>query len=157
MLRTPFRVHLSEPEQVPEPDTASAALPPLMTGQGLVIGLLENDPHVRDAYQQALSKHGFDVVVFSEDEAQLQVQLQNLHHMDCLLTDYHLSHSTADVFIARIRDEFNDNIPAIIVSGDTAPATLHKLQTLNLTVLHKPVDMELIVREIRRITEPVSA
>jgi CheY-like chemotaxis protein len=125
-------------------------------GQGQVIGLLENDDHIREAYQQALQGLGFEVVVFSEDERVLQQQLAHLHHIDCLLTDYHLTHHTGDVFISRIRDEFNDTIPAIIVSGDTSPDALHKLQALSLSVLHKPVDIEVIAQEIQRLTADVS-
>ncbi len=152
MLRTPFALQLAAPEQVPAVNSTPAVVLPSTEGQGRVIGLLENDPHIRDAYLQALGKHGFEVVVFSEDEAELQQQLADLNHIDCLLTDYHLTHSTGDVFISRIRDEFNENIPAIIVSGDTSPAALHKLHALNLSVLHKPVDVELIAQEIRRLT-----
>lgn len=152
MLRTPFALQLAAPEQVPAVNATPAVILPTTEGLGRVIGLLENDPHIRDAYLQALGKHGFEVVVFSEDEAELQLQLADLNHIDCLLTDYHLTHSTGDVFISRIRDEFNENIPAIIVSGDTSPAALHKLHALNLSVLHKPVDVELIAQEIIRLT-----
>jgi signal transduction histidine kinase/CheY-like chemotaxis protein len=155
MLQTPFALHLAALEQVPAASTARFVVP-ATEGQGRVIGLLENDPHIRDAYLQALSKHGFEVVEFSEDEAQLEQQLASLNNIDCLLTDYHLTHTTGDVFISRIRDEFNENIPAIIVSGDTSPAALHKLQALNLSVLHKPVDAELIAQEIRRLTTIVA-
>ena len=156
MLRTPFALHLAALEQVPEMNITPPVVVPATEGQGRVIGLLENDPHIRDAYLQALSKHGFEVVEFSEDEAELEQQLAGLNNIDCLLTDYHLTHTTGDVFISRIRDEFNENIPAIIVSGDTSPAALHKLQALNLSVLHKPVDAELIAQEIRRLTTIVA-
>lgn len=156
IFTTPFPVL----ERVPDLANASGYQAPVfqaVSGQGRVIGLLENDAHIRDAYQQALKRLGFEVVVFSEDEAELQQQLAHLHHIDCLLTDYHLTHHTGDVFISRIRDEFNETIPAIIVSGDTSPAALHKLQALSLSVLHKPVDIEVIAQEIQRLIAPASA
>jgi nitrogen-specific signal transduction histidine kinase/CheY-like chemotaxis protein len=164
-LQTPFPLSPELPTQTMEPQQASLAAPQAdlalaakpLPGHGLVIGLLENDPHIHDAYLQALSKLGFEVVSFSEDEAELQAQLARLHKLDCLLTDYHLTHSTGDVFISRIRDEFNENIPAIIVSGDTTPAALQKLEALSLSVLHKPVDVERIAHEIYRLTRTVSA
>jgi hypothetical protein len=141
-------------QAAPQADLALAAKP--LPGHGLVIGLLENDPHIHDAYLQALSKLGFEVVSFSEDENELQAQLAKLHKLDCLLTDYHLTHSTGDVFISRIRDEFNENIPAIIVSGDTTPAALQKLEALSLSVLHQPGDVDRIAQEIYRLTRTVS-
>jgi signal transduction histidine kinase/CheY-like chemotaxis protein len=164
-LQTPFPLSPELPAQTlashqasqaaSQADLGLAAKP--LPGHGLVIGLLENDPHIHDAYLQALSKLGFEVVSFSENETELQAQLARLHKLDCLLTDYHLTHSTGDVFISRIRDEFNENIPAIIVSGDTTPAALQKLEALSLSVLHKPVDVERIAHEIYRLTRTVSA
>jgi signal transduction histidine kinase/CheY-like chemotaxis protein len=153
---TPFLVHASVLSNTePEPTARIPSEPQVVQGTGLVIGLLENDAHIRDAYQQALRHLGFEVVVFSEDETVLQGQLAELNHIDCLLTDYHLTHLTGDVFVSRIRDEFNETIPAIIVSGDTSPTALNKLRALSLSVLHKPVDIEVIAQEIHRLTSPV--
>jgi len=41
--------------------------------------------------------------------------------------------------IEKLRTEYNETIPAMLITGDTAARRLHEAQTSELLVLHKPV------------------
>ena len=45
--------------------------------------------------------------------------------------------------------ELHPNVPALLVSGDTAPARLRDAHEAELTLLHKPVPVDLLTRTIR--------
>jgi signal transduction histidine kinase/CheY-like chemotaxis protein len=132
----------------------SAGAPPIGEAYlgGLIIGLLENTPSLRSAYVEALHSRGCEVIQLTEDDAELARTLSCTNAIDCLLVDYHLDTGTGDDFVAKIRENFNLDIPAIVVSGDTSPLFLDKLKNQNLAVLHKPVDIDLILNAIRKLT-----
>mgnify|MGYP003336655150 CR=1 FL=1 len=87
--------------------------------KGKVIAILEDDGVIADAYTQTLLAHGASVVVLSEVDSELLVQLASINHIDCILSDYRLKYTTGDVLIQTLREHFNQEIPALIV---TAPA-----------------------------------
>ena len=41
--------------------------------------------------------------------------------------------------IALLREEFNQDIPAILITGDTAPERLEEFRETGLRVLYKPI------------------
>ena len=134
---TPYLVSASE-ERI---DVTEASLKPLHTHrilQGKYIGVIEDNPIIVDAYRQTLASEGAYVYVLSEFESELGVQLENIDHMDCILSDYRLSQSTGDVLIQQIRESYNEEIPALIVTADTSPSHFNLFAKLNVQVLHKP-------------------
>jgi CheY-like chemotaxis protein len=44
--------------------------------------------------------------------------------------------------IGRLREEFNSDIPAVLITGDTAANLLQTLQESATAVVHKPLDPE---------------
>ena len=56
-----------------------------------------------------------------------------------LICDYRLrNHETGIDVIEALRSEFNTDIPAVLVSGDSAPARMREAEANGLRVLHKP-------------------
>jgi len=53
--------------------------------------------------------------------------------------------------IDAIRQEYNMNIPAILITGDTAPDRISLVQQLDVTVLYKPVDPEELYAQLQRL------
>jgi CheY-like chemotaxis protein len=47
-------------------------------------------------------------------------------------------------FIQKLREEFNEDIPACIVTADTSPQHLELFDHLNIHVLYKPIDIQKI-------------
>jgi signal transduction histidine kinase/CheY-like chemotaxis protein len=137
-------------------DVANASQKPLQTHrilQGKYIGVIEDNPILVDAYRQTLASEGAFVYVLSESESELSVQLENIDHMDCILSDYRLSESTGDVLIQQIRENYNEEIPAIIVTADTSPSHFNLFAKLNVQVLHKPVSFQEVAQAIRKLVD----
>jgi CheY-like chemotaxis protein len=149
---TPYIVSASD-ERI---DAAEASLKPLHTHrilQGKYIGVIEDNPIIVDAYRQTLASEGAYVYVLSEFESELGVQLENIDHIDCILSDYRLSQSTGDVLIQQIRESYNEEIPAIIVTADTSPSHFNLFAKLNVQVLHKPVSFQEVAQAIRKLVD----
>jgi DNA-binding response OmpR family regulator len=64
-----------------------------------------------------------------------------------------LSQTTGDVLIKKIRENYNEEIPAIIVTGDTSPSHFSLFAKLNVQVLHKPVSFQELAQAIRKLIE----
>jgi len=91
--------------------------------------------------------------VLSESESELVAQLENIDHMDCILSDYRLSQTTGDVLIQHIRENYNEEIPALIVTADTSPSHFNLFAKLNVQVLHKPVSFQEVAQAIRKLVD----
>ena len=62
--------------------------------------------------------------------------------------DYRLGDKNGVYFIETLREEFNENIPACIVTADTAPQHLDLFKELHIEVLYKPIDIHSIAEFI---------
>jgi len=129
VITTPYLAASSDDESIDL--TAAMAKPPYMHRllQGKYIAVIEDNPVILDAYKQTLANEGAHVHVLAEAESELDSQLENIDRIDCILSDYRLSQSTGDVLIQRIRENYNEEIPAIIVTGDTSPSHIQFLPT----------------------------
>jgi CheY-like chemotaxis protein len=135
-------------------DLTEAPIKPLHTHrvlQGKYIAVIEDNPIIIDAYKQTLATEGAHVLVLSESESELETQLESIDRIDCVLSDYRLSQSTGDVLIQKIRENYNEEIPAIIVTGDTSPSHIKLFAKLNVQVLHKPVSFQEVAQVIRKL------
>ena len=61
--------------------------------------------------------------------------------MDFILSDFRLGAQDGVYFIETLREEFNENIPACIVTADTSPQHLSMFKELQIEVLYKPIDI----------------
>lgn len=73
-----------------------------------------------------------------------------------LLVDHRLKDQTGAQAIASIRDRLGP-LPAIIVTGDTAPHDLHSALGAAHLVLHKPVDGRMLATAMRRVMSAADA
>jgi CheY-like chemotaxis protein len=76
-----------------------------------------------------------------EDALQVRSELQALGRTpDLILSDYRLRDGRNGIeAIQLLRDAFGANIPAALLTGDTAPVTIRAIQASHLPVLHKPL------------------
>jgi signal transduction histidine kinase/ActR/RegA family two-component response regulator len=113
--------------------------------QGKKIAIIEDDGIILDAYRQLISSHGAEIIALSENDEELQSQLETVDRIDCILCDYRLKKTTGDVMIEKLREMYNLDIPAVIVTADTSPARLHTFAKLNVPILYKPATYQDIV------------
>jgi protein-histidine pros-kinase len=110
------------------------------TVAGLVI-LIEDDVNVANAWGLLLEAEGYRVATAaSAPEARALIQ-----HLDespkLLISDFHLlDGSTGVEAVSSIREFFDQNIPAFIVSGDTSKVVKDSRLLENCTLMSKPID-----------------
>jgi signal transduction histidine kinase len=141
-ITTPFKVSqlvMPTTEQLTEGFTPESAKV-LNSFQSRHIGIIENDRGLLDAYAYFFSNAGFSVHVLPIVETDLQKYLLNIPHLDFILSDYRLDSGNSLHLIQRLRDEFNAEIPAVILTADTSPENLKIFNDLNIQVIYKPIE-----------------
>jgi hypothetical protein len=59
--------------------------------------------------------------------------------------------------IERLRNEYNDTIPGMLITGDTAPDRIKEAEASGYLLLHKPVPNEVLREAIVRLIRPAAA
>jgi len=123
---------------------------------GLCAVVVDDEINVRDGMRILLEQWGCDVIVAgSEDEAVAAVREAG-RVPDVALVDYRLrDERTGAHAIERLRSEFGDSMPALIITGDTAPERLRDAQASGYPLVHKPVPpavLRAFVRKVRNRT-----
>lgn len=129
-------------------DGAPAAAPENLASPtslaGLAIVLVEDDATVRDALGARLTAWGARVWTFDSPQglrASLDALAPDQRQADLIVTDLHLPGGSGFDVIALARRRFGQ-LPALVVTGDTAPADVVRLSDLNAKLLHKPFRAE---------------
>lgn len=134
-------------------DTAApapaASMPATVAGGDALVVVIDDDADIRTGMRALLAADGYRVLeaaCFDE----LRPHLQQLRQVPVLIiSDYRLSDGeTGATAIARLRVEFNDDIPAILITGDTAPERLREARDSGHLLLHKPVAPQLLRQQM---------
>ena len=121
--------------------------------KGKTIAVIEDDPVITEAYRDTLLAEGAHVVVLSEAEDDMLLKLQDIDRIDCILSDYRLQKTSGDQLIAQIRESYNLDIPAVIVTGDTSPTQTNGLDQFNALVMYKPITLQRILEALAQAME----
>ena len=108
------------------------------------IGIIENDYSLKHAYEQYFIKAGYSVFLIPHDEKEFNDCLAEIPQLHFVLSDYRLGEHNGIFFIQKLREEFNEDIPACIVTADTSPQHLKLFDQLNIHVLYKPIEIKAI-------------
>lgn len=108
---------------------------------GTVIVLVDDEVDVRDGMQMLLTQWRCRVISAGSG-AEIVEKIARLEFPpDLILTDYRLrAGETGIQVVERLREEFNADIPALIMTGDTGPERLREVQASGLRILHKPLN-----------------
>lgn len=112
------------------------------------IGIIENDLSLQTAYEQYFTKTGYSVHLIPYEEDEFNQYLAEIPNLHFILSDYRLGKHDGVFFIQKLREEFNEDIPACIVTADTSPQHLELFDQLNIHVLYKPIDIQKIEQYI---------
>ena len=95
---------------------------------------------VQQGMRTLLESWGREVIVASSCAEMLERTAACPTVPDLILCDYKLpgEENGIDV-IKRLQAEFNEDIPAVLITGDTAPERLQEAQESGFVVLNKPV------------------
>lgn len=114
------------------------------------LGILENDEALLHAYFQFFTQAGYTVHIVPYEEAAFHECLASLPPLDFIVSDYRLGTKDGLYFIQQLREEFNQDIPACIVTADTSPQHLDLFSQHNIDVMYKPIDIHTIEKFIAR-------
>jgi signal transduction histidine kinase/CheY-like chemotaxis protein len=108
------------------------------------LGILENDKSLMYAYMSYFTSIGYEVHSIPHTEIEFKNALIHTPKLDFILSDYRLGDHDGIYFIETLREEFNEIIPACIVTADTTPQHLNLFKELQIEVLYKPIDVHSI-------------
>jgi len=135
-------------------ETARAEL----ESRSLGIVVIEDERNVLEALKRLLILGGHRV--YADRSAQLAkdalrtstISLAEVR-VDLIIADYRLGDGTTGIeAIGDIRRYIGENIPAVIVTGDTSPERLKEVMALGELILHKPIDGDDLLRTIEWIS-----
>jgi len=128
-------IPLAEPGALPP--AQHDEIGPLATGVVLVV---DDEVAIRQAMSSLLGGWGHHVVTASSGDEAIRLMTRLPRKPDLIISDLRLrNHETGIEVIERVRAEYNDAIPAMLITGDTSAGRIADAQRSGLLVLHKPV------------------
>ncbi len=113
------------------------------TRSGMVALVIDDDPEIRSAMRTLLAGWGY-VPVVACGLNDLLPQLESLHVVpSIIISDYRLrDEENGLAIIERLHTEYNCDIAAILITGDTAADRLIQARSSGVEILHKPLAPE---------------
>jgi two-component system, sensor histidine kinase len=106
---------------------------------GCRVALIDDDGAIRDALSDLLQRWGCNVTSAGSEAALLDALPEN-SRLDLLICDYRLGGDQSGLkVIEHIRQALRAEVPALLVTGDTAHAPLKEARASGVELLHKPL------------------
>jgi two-component system, sensor histidine kinase len=107
---------------------------------GKVVVVIDDDMLVLDGMRGVLRRWGCNVVTATSDNGALAALAGHERPPDLIISDYRLGEGkTGFKAIERLRRAFGTDVPAFLISGDTAPERLREASASGYFLLPKPV------------------
>lgn len=139
---------------LPLPDRSDQALPPgnVDALQGRLVLVMEDDPETRYALHGLLDAWGCKVIAAESLDAALLAVVDTRLAPDVLISDYQLQGSANGVVaIERIRDEFNQALPAILLTAAARSDVLAEDVGNGVIALRKPASANALQRALAEV------
>lgn len=127
-----------------------------LTGSSVIF--IDDDKTIREAMKQLLVDWACDSIIEEDFEKALQ-RVENSNRIpDIIITDYRLRNgfNGCDA-INKLREKFGHNIPAIIITGDTAAEWIRDVESKDCQVLFKPLNTEKLYKVMGKIMQAASS
>ena len=109
-------------------------------GAGSLVAVIDDEVVIRDATTLLLTRAGYRVVSAASGAEILAALAASDSVPAAIICDYRLRHNeTGSAVVEALREEFNSEIPALLITGDTSPERIQALQASGLPLLHKPL------------------
>ena len=121
------------------------------------IAVLDDDPSILSAMTALLGGWGYVVIAAETAEDLIERLRQKAVAPDLVISDLRLANGDGGIdAIARVRAEFGSGLPAMLITGETAPERLIEVTDSGLALLHKPVSNAKLRMTVRNLLKPVS-
>ncbi len=105
-----------------------------------LVVVIDDELAVREATQIMLEGWGCDVVTADSGDGALDALTQYERAPEVIIADYRLRNNKTGVeAIKSLHAQYGSDIPAIIITGDTAPDRILEAETSGYHLLHKPL------------------
>lgn len=123
----------------------------------LQVLLIDDEADVREAMQELLHSWGCNAVCADSIEEAMHILAQGISP-ELIIADYRLRETKTGVdAIENIHQYLQNDIPAILITGDTAPERLQQAAQSSFTLLHKPVSggqLRMALNHVLRLHHP---
>lgn len=126
-------------QSVTQSDSMQVAAVPASPGSGLIL-VVDDEGAIQVGMQSLLSSWGYSVIAAGSYAEMLERIGSNPETPRLIICDYRLrDNETGSAVIERLRNEYNETIPGMLITGDTAPDRIKEAQSSGYLLLHKPV------------------
>ncbi len=116
------------------------------------IVLIEDDAIVLRGLEEMLLGAGYDVIAAENAQEAVDRLRKQSGSPDLIVADHRLgAEATGIDAIDLLHIQFGEGVPAIIITGDTAPDRLREASDGGHVLLHKPVMPELLLNTVARV------
>jgi CheY-like chemotaxis protein len=115
--------------------------------RGLSVLVVDDEEGVRLAMQTLFQGLGCQCSAVAGRETALEAARES--RPDIVLADLRLRGNDDGIAVVHALRELHPDIPALLVSGDTAPERLRDAHVAALRLLHKPVPVDVLTKTIR--------
>lgn len=123
--------------------------------QGRRVLVLDDDAAVRVAMRSMLERWGCEVSTAASHEEAEALFAQPARLPELLIVDYRLrQHASGIESVARLHALCGRAVPALVITGDTAPERLREAQRSGYPLLHKPVKPAKLRTAMRQLLQP---
>lgn len=118
----------------------------------LSIMVIDDEKDVREGMETVLEPHVDRVVAVESAQSALEFIIDNEWLPGMVIADYRLrNEQTGDNAIRQIREELNEDIPAMIITGDTSEVRLREAANTGIELMHKPLGADQLLAAIARL------
>ncbi|OJF98491.1 PAS domain-containing hybrid sensor histidine kinase/response regulator [Pararhizobium antarcticum] len=139
---TRFRVTLPIDRTKQRLGTATRETPAISTAEplnGLRVLCIDNEPLILEGMKLLLDGWGCTVTTADSLATSRSLKDRGDIRPDAIIADYHLDDGTGIEAISEIRKQFDDNIPALLVTADRSPEVRAAAERDGITLQNKPV------------------
>lgn len=133
-----IEVPLGSTHEISAPSAQTIVTSPHLEGKLAV--LIDDEESILRAMEELFDTWKIDLVTARNVEEAVD-WLRSIDRVpDILITDYRLPENTNGIEVINyLRMCFGTNLPALILTGDTAPETLQRINEAGMSILHKPI------------------
>ncbi|QQC67908.1 hybrid sensor histidine kinase/response regulator [Paraburkholderia ginsengisoli] len=134
-----FEILLARAKSAAMPLEAPVGDMPGTFGTGLIV-VIDDEQAIRTGMSTLLTQWGYEVLEAASADEAIQLLGDYAERPAMLICDLRLRDGESGIdAIEKLREEYNESIPAMLITGDTAARGLLAARTSEVLVLHKPV------------------
>jgi len=129
-------------ESYPEPvEECHEATQEFVSLAGMLVFVLDDEAQIRDSLGMMLEQWQCKVMSFSDQQQALEAMQRMKGSPDAIIADFRLANEKTGVeAIQQLQKKAGNNIPALLLTGDTDPARVKEALEAGLPLLNKPVE-----------------